>query len=54
MINLQKVTDSESGASINDEMTDQINKSEEILHHKNSSEIVNNTQYDNGINLVNK
>ena len=40
-------------ASINVEINDQIIISEEISSHKNSLEMIDNTQYDNGINSVN-
>ena len=53
LITLQKVTYSESSASINDEITDQIIISEEVSSHQNSSEIIYNTQDDNVINLLN-
>ena len=50
---LQKVRYLESSASTNDEINVQINISEENSSHKNLSEIIDNTQYYNGINLFN-
>ena len=53
LIALQKVTDTESSFSINNETTDEKNISEEILSHQNLSEIIDHTCDYNGINLVN-
>ena len=54
LVTLQKVTDTVSSVSINNERKYGNNISEEISSHKNSVEIFHHTCYDNGINLVNK
>ena len=51
---LQKLIDSESSDSINDEITDKIIISEEISSRQDLSEIIDNTQDDNGINSFNR
>ena len=52
-ISLQKVTYSESSDNINDEITNQINTSEESLSNKNLAEFFDHTCDDNGIILLN-
>ena len=53
LINLQKETDKESSTTINDEITDDNNTSEEISRHKNPAEFIDHTCDDNDINLLN-
>ena len=50
---LQKVTDTESSVSINDEKTDKNNIREEISYHQKPAEVIDHTCDDNGINLLN-
>ena len=53
LINFQKETDTQSSTSINDEITDGRNKSEEILCHKNLVGEIDHTCDDNGNNVLN-
>ena len=48
---MKKLTDSESSTSINDSIIEKINISENISSHQKLSEIIDNTQDDNGIHL---
>ena len=50
---MKKETDADSSASINDEILDDNNTSEEISPHQNSAEVIDHTCDDNGINLFN-
>ena len=50
---MQKETDTDSSTSINDEITDDNNTSEDISCHQNSSEVIDHTCDDNGNNLLN-
>ena len=50
---LQKLIDSDSNVSINDEIKYQNHMSEEISYHQNSEEIIYHACDDSGINLVN-
>ena len=47
-INLKKETDTESNISVNDEMIDEKNISEEISSHHNSEKVIDHTFDDNG------
>ena len=53
LINLLKLTDRESSASINDKIMYQNNISEKIYSHQYSAEIIDHARDDIGINLVN-
>ena len=50
---MQKVIDTYSSVSINDEITNEENISEEISSYQNSAGIIDHTCDDNGINLLN-
>ena len=52
LINLQKETDTNSSVSVNDEINDDNNISEEISSHQNLAEMVDHTCDDNGNNLL--
>ena len=53
LMTLQKKTNTESITSINDEITDNKNTSEEISPHQNSAELIDHTCDQNGKNLLN-
>ena len=52
-VTLQKATDTQSGTSINDEITDDNKTSEEISCHQNSAEVMDHTCGNNGNNALN-
>ena len=53
LVTLQTETDTDPSTSINDEITDDNNTSEEISYHQNSSEVIDHTYDENGINFLN-
>ena len=53
LVTLQKETDKYSSTIINEENMDDKNASEKISCHKNSTELIDHTCDDNGINLFN-
>ena len=52
LVNILKATDSESSGNINDEITDQIDISEEIPSRQILEEIIDHTCNNNGISLL--